>query len=85
MEKHIYIFRTETNSCKIGVSKNISQRKSTIAMQGNNIIVDVFYTPKCYNAFEIENKYPDMLEKWNLVSLAPDKKKNHALTEETAT
>lgn len=56
MEKHIYIFRTETNSCKIGVSKNISQRKSTIAMQGNNIIVDVFYTPKCYNAFEIENK-----------------------------
>ena len=56
MEKHIYIFRTETNSCKIGVSKNISQRKSTIAMQGNNIIIDVFYTPKCYNAFEIENK-----------------------------
>lgn len=35
-------------------------------------------------AFEIENKYPDMLEKWDLVSLSPDKKKNHALTEETA-
>ena len=27
MEKHIYIFKTENGSCKIGVSKNIEQRK----------------------------------------------------------
>lgn len=55
MEKHIYIFKTEINGCKIGVSGNIEQRKSAISSQGNNNIVDVFYTPKCFNAHEIES------------------------------
>ena len=40
MEKHIYIFKSETGECKIGVSNNVTKRKSTIEMQGNNNIVD---------------------------------------------
>ena len=32
MEKHIYIFKTENGSCKIGVSKNIEQRKKNNIM-----------------------------------------------------
>lgn len=62
MEKHIYIFKAETGECKIGVSGNIEQRKSAISSQGNNNIIDVFYTPKCFNAHEIEtimHKYFD--------------------------
>lgn len=55
MEKHIYIFKTEINGCKIGVSGNVEQRKAVISSQGNNNIIDVFYTPKCFNAHEIES------------------------------
>ena len=55
MEKHIYIFKSETGECKIGVSNNVTKRKSTIEMQGNNNIVDFYNTPKCFNAHEIES------------------------------
>lgn len=55
MEKHIYIFKSETGECKIGVSNNVNKRRSTIEMQGGKRIVDVFYTTKCFNAYEIES------------------------------
>lgn len=55
MEKHIYIFKSETGECKIGVSNNVNKRRSTIEMQGNNKIIDFYNTPKCFNAHEIEN------------------------------
>ena len=55
MEKHIYIFKAETGECKIGVSNNVDKRRSAIEMQGGKPIIDVFYTSKCFNSYEIEN------------------------------
>lgn len=55
MEKHIYIFKSETGECKIGVSNNVDKRRSTIEMQGGKNILEVFHTPKCFNAYEIES------------------------------
>lgn len=55
MEKHIYIFKSETGECKIGVSNNVNKRLSAIKMQGGKNIIEVFYTPKCFNAYKIEN------------------------------
>ena len=55
MEKHIYIFKAETGECKIGVSNNVDKRRSAIEMQGGKPIIELFYTTKCFNAYEIEN------------------------------
>ena len=55
MEKHIYIFKAETGECKIGVSNNVDKRRSAIEMQGGKPIIELFYTAKCFNAYEIEN------------------------------
>ena len=55
MEKHIYIFKAETGECKIGVSNNVDKRRSAIEMQGGKPIIELFYTIKCFNAYEIEN------------------------------
>lgn len=66
MEKHIYIFKTENGSCKIGVSKNIEQRKKTISCLGNSKIIDIFYTPKCSNAYKIEGKMHKYFEQYRV-------------------
>lgn len=55
MEKHIYIFKSETGECKIGVSNNVDRRRKAIEMMGGKRIVDIYHTPKCFNAYEIES------------------------------
>jgi hypothetical protein len=57
--KHVYIFESDNNEIKIGVSKSIDVRKRTIENQTGRKIITVYFTELCSNSFSIEKALHD--------------------------